>query len=596
MSSPDPHAEYSKRLSVRRGDATHWAKRDRWIADLRLLVFMIGAIMTGSAMTAWLSWWWLSGPALAFVVLFFFHEYVRKRLHHAERSVTFYKHGLARLEDRWAGIGTSGAALQEKHHLYASDLDVFGSGSLFELLCTARTSGGVQTLSHWLKEPPSTVEDIRSRHAAVRELRPQLDLRETLSLLGPNYQADLHPEALLKWSEAPQHHDARRQRVIVPVLATVMVISLIGLLTETSGFGPVLVVAIINGVYARMLQNRVHATLSHVRRHGEDLTLLAEYLDYIETASFSSPRMMTLRHRLDTETTKPSQQLRTLVRLLTLYDSTRNQFFAMIAWTVLWTTHVALAIETWKATSGRALRNWLTVVGEFEALASIAGYAYEHPDDPFPEIVENDLVFDGKGLGHPLLPTATCVRNDIALGHPTRVMLVSGSNMSGKSTILRTVGVNTVLANAGAPVRAHHLTLSRMTIGATLRIQDSLKDGQSRFYAEIMRLSHITTLMDGSLPVLFLFDELLHGTNSHDRAIGAEAILRRILHRKAIGLVTTHDLALTDMGRTLSPQVMNVHFEDHVDNGTMQFDYTMRPGVVQKSNALSLMRTVGLEV
>ena len=150
--------------------------------------------------------------------------------------------------------------------------------------------------------------------------------------------------------------------------------------------------------------------------------------------------MMTLRHRLDTETTKPSQQLRTLVRLFTLYDSTRNQFFAMIAWTVLWTTHVALAIETWKTASGRALRNWLTVVGEFEALASIAGYAYEHPDDPFPEIVENDLVFDGKGLGHPLLPTATCVRNDIALGHPTRVMLVSGSNMSGKSTMLRTVG------------------------------------------------------------------------------------------------------------------------------------------------------------
>ena len=135
-----------------------------------------------------------------------------------------------------------------------------------------------------------------------------------------------------------------------------------------------------------------------------------------------------------------------------------------------------------------------------------------------------------------------------------------------------------------------------MAIGATLRIQDSLKDGQSRFYAEIMRLSHITTLMDGSRPVLFLFDELLHGTNSHDRAIGAEAILRRILRRKAIGLVTTHDLALTDMGRTLSPQVMNVHFEDHVDNGTMQFDYTMRSGVVQKSNALSLMRAVGLEV
>jgi DNA mismatch repair ATPase MutS len=303
-----------------------------------------------------------------------------------------------------------------------------------------------------------------------------------------------------------------------------------------------------------------------------------------------------LRQRLETGAIKPSQQLGKLIRLLTLYDSTRNQFFAAIAWIVLWTTHVALAIEAWRVVSGGSLRGWLMVVGEFEALIALSGYAYEHPDDPFPEIVENTLAFEGEGLGHPLLPVAACVRNDIALGHPTQIMFVSGSNMSGKSTMLRTVGINAVLAMAGAPVRAHRLKCSRLSIGATLRIQDSLQAGKSRFYAEITRVSQIMALTDGPLPVLFLFDEILHGTNSHDRVIGAEAIIRRFLERKAIGLVTTHDLALTDIAHTLSPQVLNVHFEDHVDNGEIQFDYRMRPGVVTKSNALALMRAVGLEV
>ena len=594
MSLSDPHAEYSQRLTARQGDVAHWAKRDRWISDLRLLVFIIGVVVAGFAMGL-LSWWWLGVPVFAFGVLLFLHGQIRKQLHHAERSVVFYEHGLARLEDRWMGIGVSGAELQDEGHLYAADLDLFGSGSLFELLCTARTSGGVQTLSHWLKESSAT-EEIRARQDAVQELRPQLDLREALALLGPNHRADLHAEGLVAWSEGSHDDNVRRHRMIVSALAAIMLFSLVGMALGLYGLGPVLVVAIINGVYARVLQERVHEILSYVRRHGQDLALLVELLEYIETTSFASPRMAVLRQRLETGAITPSQQLGKLIRLLTLYDSTRNQFFAVIAWIVLWTTRVALAIEAWRAVSGGSLRGWLGVVGEFEALIALSGYAYEHPDDPFPEIVENDLAFEGEDLGHPLLPVATCVRNDIALGHSAQMMLVSGSNMSGKSTMLRTVGINAVLAMAGAPVRAHRLKLSRMSIGATLQIQDSLQAGRSRFYAEITRLSQIMALTESPLPVLFLFDELLHGTNSHDRVIGAEAIIRRILQRKAIGLVTTHDLALTDIANTSSPQVMNVHFEDHVDNGKIQFDYRMRPGVVKKSNALALMRAVGLEV
>jgi DNA mismatch repair ATPase MutS len=204
--------------------------------------------------------------------------------------------------------------------------------------------------------------------------------------------------------------------------------------------------------------------------------------------------------------------------------------------------------------------------------------------------------FAGEGLGHPLLAEETLVRNDVVLGTEARVLVVSGSNMSGKSTLLRTVGVNAVLAQAGAPVTARRLRLSALQAGASIRIVDSLREGTSRFYAEITRLRAIVDMTGGAEPVLFLIDELLHGTNSHDRELGAEAIVRGLVERGAIGLVTTHDLALTRIVAGLAPRGANVHFEDHLEEGRMSFDYRLRRGAVEKSNALELMRSVGLDV
>jgi DNA mismatch repair ATPase MutS len=243
------------------------------------------------------------------------------------------------------------------------------------------------------------------------------------------------------------------------------------------------------------------------------------------------------------------------------------------------------------------LRRWLDAVGEIEALSSIAAYRFEHPGDVFPEFEEGSApIFDAEALGHPLLPEATAVRNDVRIGGDVRVLVVSGSNMSGKSTLLRTVGVNAVLAQAGAPVRARRLRLTPLTVGASIRIQDSLHAGVSRFYAEVTRLGAIMRRASQPPPLLFLIDELLHGTNSHDRRIGAEAIVRGLVDRGAIGLVTTHDLALAHVADALGPRGANVHFRDVLEDGQMRFDYIMRPGVVDHSNALQLMRSVGLEV
>jgi DNA mismatch repair ATPase MutS len=273
-----------------------------------------------------------------------------------------------------------------------------------------------------------------------------------------------------------------------------------------------------------------------------------------------------------------------------------NQGFAIFARLLLWSTHFSLAIERWRLRSGSHIGQWLAAIAEMEALGSLAGYAAEHSGDTYPELVDDGLVFHAQALAHPLLAPGVGVPNDVSLDGELRLLLVSGSNMSGKSTLLRSVGLNTVLAWAGAPVRAQRLRISRLSVGASIRVNDSLQDGKSRFYAEITRLRQIVEMAGGETPLLFLLDELLSGTNSHDRLIGAHAVVKTLVRLGAAGLVTTHDLALADMVEELAPHARNVHFEDHLENGRIAFDYKLREGVVRKSNAIELMRSVGLPV
>ncbi len=327
-----------------------------------------------------------------------------------------------------------------------------------------------------------------------------------------------------------------------------------------------------------------------------DLVLLAELLRRLEREPFEAPLLRRLDSALETDGHPASSQIKALARLIQILDWQRNQIFMPFALLWLWTIQLALRIDAWRSRSGRAIAGWLAAVGEFEALCALAAYAAENPADPFPELAAGAACFEAESLGHPLILHRECVRNDVSLGPVTKAYLVSGSNMSGKSTLLRTVGINAVLAQAGAPVRAVRLRLSPLALGGTLRIQDSLQAGRSRFYAELTRVRQLVDLSRGPRPLLFLLDELFHGTNSHDRCVGAESVVRGLIARGAIGLVTTHDLALTRIVDNLAPAATNVHFEDHLEDGKMTFDYRMRPGIVQHSNALALMRTIGLEV
>ena len=595
MSKPgtvSPLAEYSRCLEARRMAVARQEKTEVRIAVLRLSAFFAAGILAWLAFGAGeISPWWLAIPASFFLCLVVLHERVRRTRRSLVRAVAFFERGIARLENRWAGTGATGDRFLDKSHPYAEDLDLFGKGSLFELICRARTRAGENTLADWLTGAAAP-EVIRGRQAAVEELRGRLDLRENLAVAGDEVPAGVNPDALAAWGQAPPLLTSRVLRIAAAALASATTLSLVWWLARDSGREVFFLLVLSEALFALSLRRSIRSVIMAVEKPGQDLALLSRVLLLLEQQKFNAPRLLELRRMLDIRGLPSSRRIARLDRLIVM----REQLFAPIAALFLWNIQMAFAIEAWRKESGTHVAGWLSVVGEMEALASLGGHAFEHPDDPFPELVAEGPHFEALDLGHPLIPESVCVRNDVRLCSDLRVLVVSGSNMSGKSTFLRTVGVNAVLAMAGATVRARYLSLSPLSVGASILRRDSLQEGTSRFYAEITRLRRLVDLTTGSAPLIFLLDELLHGTNSHDRSIGAEAVIRDLVRRGAIGLLTTHDLALAHIADALAPQAENVHFEDSIVDGRMVFDYRLHPGVVRKSNALELMRSVGLQI
>jgi hypothetical protein len=602
-SGASPRDVYTARRRDRLSQAARRERQEASLSGVRLALAIVAAFLAWLAFgRGALSGWWLLAPAAAFVIVAVVHDAVIRARRRLLRSAAFHERGLARLDHRWIGAGEPGERFLGKEDLHAADLDLFGRGSLFELLCTARTRAGEDALAAWLIHPAPRGEAL-ARQDAVRELTPRLDLREDLALLGEDLRTGVHPDELAAWGAAPREPVPRRWSIAGAVLSLVTIASAIAWGAGWSGPLPLMVAGLVQTGFALAWRGRVREVVGAAAGAARDLLLLSQVLERLEAEPAGSPFLAGLRAALEADGTPPSRRIARLHRLMERLDARRNQLFAPVAAALLWTTQIAFALERWRVRSGPAIAGWLRAVGQYEALCSLASHAFENPRDVYPELLEEAGAavpgprLEGKAIGHPLIPPERCVANDVSLGEGSpAVLIVTGSNMSGKSTLLRTVGVNTVLAMAGAPVRAASLRLTPMGVGASIRTQDSLQDGTSRFYAEITRLRHIVDLTRGDLPVLFLLDEVLHGTNSHDRRIGAEAVVAGLVARGAIGMVTTHDLALAHIAESLGRKAACVHFEDHLEGGRITFDYVMRPGVVRKSNALELMRSVGLDV
>ncbi len=580
-----PREEYARRLEARQGEAAERAARYRALTRGRkfALGLVVAVIWAGDKERLPVKLGLAVGPIVLLEGLMLRRHRVGKEWRRAAKAADFYGQRLACVEDRWAGSGRPGTRYLDEEHPCAADLDLFGRGCLFELLCTARTRAGEDALAAWLKAPAAP-EVVRQRQAAVAELRDRLDLREEIALLGAEVPDGGELEVLAEWGKAPP---ALTSSALRAVGAAVTALVVVGMIASAYGAGPwpFLAGVALAAVFALWLRKPAGRVLDPVERAGRALGPWAALLARLGRERFTAPLLVQLRAALD-EGGPASRRAARLGRLLAA--DPRSTL-------LLRRGQLACAVEAWRQRSDVALGRWLEAVGQFEAVCALAAHAFENPDDTFPEVVEGGPCLDGEGLGHPLIPKDRCMRNDVRLAGELRVLVVSGSNMSGKSTLLRTVGVNAVLALAGAPVRVRRLRLSPLAVGATLRVQDSLQAGQSRFFAEITRVRRLLDLARSG-PLLFLLDEVFQGTNSGDRRQGAEAVVRRLVESGAIGLVTTHDLALTGIAERLGPRAANVHFEDRYEDGAMTFDYRMRPGVVQNTNGLALMRAVGIDV
>ncbi len=589
MSAPrteDRAATYVRGLGEQQA---HLARLRRWtnvLVALRLAALLLLTVLWYEACTTRTR----SGigpiaAGLLFIGLTIGIALLESRARRHQALVRYYHEGLARLEDRQVEGAPQGTCPAD--HPYAADLDILGPASLFSLMCMARTGTGQETLARWLLNPTSP-EQLPDRQRAVAELRDRLELRQELWLAG-GVVGGKGEQALETWLASGLTPVSRARRLGTALVGALGLVVLLGL-WDPRWFISVLLVFPLQRLYARRYSSLTRTISASVYRRADEFRAIGRLAARLRHQQFTT----SLLAHMVAQLADSGRHIRRLVVLVDWLESRRNPFFGVLAGALLVPEQLCLAIECWRARHGQAAQRWLAAIGEAEALASLATFAFEHPDYPFPEVKsESAPAFVATGLGHPLIPARTRVVNDVQLGPEGRLLVVTGSNMSGKSTLLRTVGINAVLAQAGAPVCAASLCMTPLHVGASLRAQDSLAEGVSRFFAEIQRLHSILSLAKQKR-VLFLLDEILNGTNSQDRREGAEAIVRQLLQRQAIGIVTTHDLALAHMD--LAPPGINVHFQDGLEGDRLVFDYRMRPGVVSRRNALALMRLVGIEI
>jgi hypothetical protein len=632
-----PRETHEAALAARKETAAALESKARAIGNGRLFAALAAIALLGAIVFAQLpknAWLGVVALVVLFGVLVVVHARIHARKDKALAAIRFHEKALARMAGKWRTFKSTGERWAVTTHPYAGDLDVFGRASLFQRLDATSTRYGEEVLARWLsgeegvgananagadRGAPSTsaefAEAVKKRQAAVRDLAPRLVLREELAALGSlleDSEEKPDPRPFIMWAGQSGTNDGagvpgvlRLVAVILPPITVgTMIAGGMGLLPRLFFLLPLAASMVLLAVLRVRIQPSLDAASSKesaLARYGSMLALL-------EDEKFDAAGLVELQQRLkgSGSSDRATREMAALSRIVGFVDARNNEVFRFfIGPALMWDLWCALALERWRGRVGKVAFGWFRALAELEALSSIAGFAFENPDHAFPEIADTPT-FEGRALGHPLIDGDKRVANDVTIEGPGHALVVTGSNMSGKSTLLRAIGINTVLANAGGPVCATSLRLGRLRVATSMRVSDSLEEGTSRFYAELKKLKlvldlsrvHAEASAKGvtSATLLFLLDEILHGTNTRERLIGARAILKELVKRGAMGAVSTHDLGLADLEAEMPGQMKNVHFEEQVEGEVMSFDYLLRNGVVQSSNALRLMKIVGLDV
>lgn len=605
--------EYTRRAAKWQAESERLGARSRLVSNFRGLCF-------GSALISGVAALGGGDPTLcgalaaillaAFFVLVVVHGRVIDAFDLAERWVDVNRDAQSRLEHRWDLLPDVGEGVAPADHPYAGDLDLFGRGSLFQRLSVARTRFGRERLAELLLTPAPPAE-VRRRQDAVRVLAEQLELRQSfeahaLGMVGarrarangPRVRSAPNPAPLLAWAESEPSllDDAPSvwgSRLLPPLTVAAGVAAL--------GFGasalPLVVGLVLQVLVIVRSQREINTVFQAVSITEGAFLRYGALLELIERSELDDPLLRELRARLDSKSGAPSLAMARFRRLVGWFDLRHNGLVhPLVNLLLLWDLRCALALTRWQRDTGKHLRAWFEVIGWFEALSSLSSFAADEPGTSYPTLHEGETVFRAEGLCHPLIDARKRVANDVRLSGAGSALLVTGSNMSGKSTLLRAMGISTVLALTGAPVVARRFDVSSLEVATSIRVADSLEHGVSHFYAEITKLKAVVDAAKQRGPVLFLLDEILHGTNSRERQIGARWVLAELLQLGALGALSTHDEELCRLPPNLMQKVTLVHLRESVEDGKMSFDYLVYPGPVTAGNALRLMRQVGLEV
>lgn len=604
-----PHIIYTRRRNAyEKLNAKQKQVADR-LSNYRLITFFLGFAI---ALVLYLNLSRIIGIVTGLVTLLLFiylasqHKQVRTQLKYTQIFVSLNQKGLDRLNGEWGTFPDSGVEFRDEEHPYASDLDLFGQASLFQWINSAHTPWGRETLKNILMQPPKDRKDIVKRQEAVTELAKKLAWRQRFEAEGNLASEKLQATApLLNWAEQTQEaylHPAVKLGMRVLPMITLIMLLLYALQLSVPWQVPTILIGI-QMILLRMYGKGRSKTLSLVRRHEASLKTYAEMLKHLESREFNS-EWLNKRQKIlrDTEDQQAFKQIQKLSKLVEWISNRENAMFLAINILLLWDYQCMIELETWKKKSGKLLKGWLEVLADLEALSSLSNIRFENPDWVMPQILseasqvgEASSGLSAEKMGHPLL-TRHRIPNDFAMKKSSGIVLITGSNMSGKSTFLRTVGSNLVLAYIGAPVCAEHFSCSQFNLWSCMRVSDNLEQSISSFYAEILRIKRIVQAAKMDKAVFFLLDEIFKGTNSHDRHQGAIALINQLQKEGAMGLVSTHDLELGELEHQSQGQIKNYHFREYYENEEIRFDYTLRAGVSTTRNALYLIKLAGIEI
>lgn len=571
------------------------------ISYLRLATFVIGLFVSiytyainQKGISAVITVVWIG----LFIYLVKLHEKSIQKKSFANALVQINERGIDRIEGKWNKFQDNGEEFVKEDHPYSGDLDIVGFNSLFQWINSCTTYLGRVSLKNYLLKPLESQKEIKQRQEAVKELANEIELRQKINAEGMLISGKYNnPEELIEWAETGKVVGGSLwEKIFTNVLTLAFfTIAFLTIFTEAVDYRAILAITAVNLAVLYLGSKKRSSVLDGIHEYKTGIRIYENIIKTIEEGNFSAQALKDIKEKLYTaDNKKASDVIADLKAISNLISDRKNMVYIFVNIAFMWDFRCLSMLNNWKTKNGKYLRGWLGLIGEFEALSSLANIAFENDGWCFPEVNDEGMILKAENLGHPLLGERR-VCNDITIMDKGSVLLITGSNMSGKSTFLRTVGINLVLSYCGAPVCASKLSTSIMKVYTCMRVSDNLEKSISSFYAEILRIKMIVNAAKDNNKIFFLLDEIFKGTNSIDRHLGASMLIKQLSEAGASGLVSTHDLELGDLENKMA-KISNFHFQEHYENGELRFDYKLRKGISTTRNAIHIIKMAGIEV